>query len=457
MPPDDAALLDDEPVVFAAPTWLVDAAELLGRPDPGPTPWLVDGLIVDRALIAAVGRWKTTKSYALLDVCISIATGRPAFGRLEIPTPGPVVFVNEESGLVALWRRLDALCRGRAINPEELRGRLHVSANARMRLDDAAWQNELLELGAALKPRLFVFDPLARMKDSARDENAQADMAVLIEFVRHLRDETDAAVAFVHHTGHAGGNMRGSSDLESAWETRLTWDRDGQSPLVTIDSTHREAEPSDPIRYRIAWDGQTRTMRFELDAEQGLPPLADRIRDYVDANPKSKGRDIAKGVQVRATDVERVLEQLVTEGTLAKGRSGRTDKLGRELRDEVYTLSGGSSQTLFDDPPGTNHGTNHNGASHGRTHQDETSRETRTNTEPVARPATGTDQDEPQVGHRGPVVRPPLYKGTPRDEPPQSHPVTPLDPASTDGVGVLAAGVSSSGLDGMPRAREGDL
>ena len=30
--------------------WLIDGAELLAEPDPGPTPWLVDGLIVDQAI-----------------------------------------------------------------------------------------------------------------------------------------------------------------------------------------------------------------------------------------------------------------------------------------------------------------------------------------------------------------------------------------------------------------------
>ena len=70
---------------------------------------LVERLICEAALVAFVGRWKTTKSYSILDICIAIATGRPAFGRLEIPQPGPVVFICEESGWAALWRRLDAL------------------------------------------------------------------------------------------------------------------------------------------------------------------------------------------------------------------------------------------------------------------------------------------------------------------------------------------------------------
>ena len=100
-------------------------------------PFLVQDLIVEQALVAIVGKWKTTKSYGILDICISIATGRPAFGRFAIPEPGPVVFVNEESGEAALWRRLDALCRGRAIDREELRGRLLVAPNRRVKLDDA--------------------------------------------------------------------------------------------------------------------------------------------------------------------------------------------------------------------------------------------------------------------------------------------------------------------------------
>ena len=92
------------------------------------------------------------------------------------------------------------------------------------------------------------------MKAPARDENAQKEMAPVIEYLRELREETGAGVAFVHHTGHQGEHMRGASDLESAWETKLTWKREGASPEVTIAAEHREAETSPSIRYRISWD-----------------------------------------------------------------------------------------------------------------------------------------------------------------------------------------------------------
>jgi RecA-family ATPase len=194
----------DEDRSAAARSWLMDAADLLAEPDPGPTPWLIENLIVDGAIVAAVGRWKTTKSYSLLDLCVCIATGRPAFGELEIPEPGPVIFVNEESGRKALWRRLDALARGRAIDPEQLRGLLHVAANARVKLDDPGWQRELVDRGLEIKPRLFVFDPLSRMKAPGREENEQAKMSLIVEYLRELRAETGAAVGFVHR--HAEGS-----------------------------------------------------------------------------------------------------------------------------------------------------------------------------------------------------------------------------------------------------------
>jgi AAA domain-containing protein len=268
--------------------WLLDAADLLAQPDPGPTPWLVESLIVDRAVIACAGKWKTTKSYGLLDICISIASGEPAFGKLEIPNPGQVVYICEESGQAALWRRLDSLCRGRAINPERLRDRLLLAANRGVKLDDPEWQEKLFQYTAAHRTRLIVFDPLARMKAPGRNENAQNEIAAAIEFMRELREHADSAVAFVHHTGHQGNQMRGSSDLESVWESRLHWTRDDKSPLVTIESEHREAESAGPIAYRIGWDAPTRTMRFEIEGDQ----LEQQVRDHLAAHPDASANDV---------------------------------------------------------------------------------------------------------------------------------------------------------------------
>jgi hypothetical protein len=416
------------------PAWLLDAAELLAEPDPGPTPWLVEGLIVSQAIVAFVGRWKTTKSYALLYLLMCVALGEPAWG---LPTDGgPVVYVCEESGRAALWRRLDSLARGYALDPEQLRGQLYVAANARVRLDDPGFQAELTAIGRDIRPRAFGFDPLARMKAATREENAQKDMAPVIEYLRDLRDETQAAVGFVHHTGHAGENMRGSSDLESVWESRLAWKRNGQDPFVEIQAEHREAETPSPLRYRISWDHDTRTMRFPLVADATGPTLEQRIVAYVTATPKQKAREIAQGVDTRATDVDRVLAELVAAGTLHKGRSGRLDKLGREIQDDVYTLPETlnpdlrdvSSQPLFpDDPRDETHLP--------RPTPDEPGRATPANPHHNTDGASshnGTNQDETHAEHRGSVPRPTPLRGDEADETPDEPPNEPQE--SDDGI-----------------------
>jgi hypothetical protein len=264
---------------------LEQASNLLAEPDPGPTPFLIEDMVVDQAIVAIVGRWKTTKTYAMLDGAISVVTGQPFLGRLAVPDPGPVVLVLEESGRAALWRRLDSLCRGRAIDRDALAD-LYYAANQGVRLDDAGWQKELVDAGKALRPRLFIFDPLARLKAPGRDESAQKEYAFVIEFMRHLRTQTGATVAFVQHTGHTGDHMRGTSDLESVWESRLSFRRDGGT--ITIKAEHREAEDAAELSYRLAWDETTRTIRLEA--------TDDPIATYLAAHPDASANEVFKAL-----------------------------------------------------------------------------------------------------------------------------------------------------------------
>src|SRR3954452_22853160 len=94
--------------------WFESAADLLAEPDPGATPFLVEELFVEGAIVACVGSPKNGKTWTLLDIAIAVASGEPALGRFAVPTPGPVLLILEESGRAALHRRLDMLVRGRA-------------------------------------------------------------------------------------------------------------------------------------------------------------------------------------------------------------------------------------------------------------------------------------------------------------------------------------------------------
>jgi hypothetical protein len=84
--------------------------------------------------------------------------------------------------------------------------------------------------------------------------------------------------------------MRGTSDLESVWESRLAFKRDANT--ITIDSDHREAESSPPISYRIVWDEVTRTIRLAEIADDLPAKVAKHLRD----NPGDSANDVFKAL-----------------------------------------------------------------------------------------------------------------------------------------------------------------
>jgi RecA-family ATPase len=241
--------------------WLERASDLLAEGDPGPTPFLVDELILDGAIAAVVGSYKVAKSFSLLELCLAIVTGREAFGIHAVPRPGPVVIVMEESGRAAFHRRLDMLVRGYALEPAALKD-LHFAANAGVRLNEADWQDKLLLANDAIRPRAIILDPLVRLKGATVSENEQREIGPVLDFMRLLRDQSGAALIYSQHTGHKGTHQRGSSDLEGYWESRLQVEKeDDGTRIVTAD--HREAESGYNFRFLLDFDQDSRSLRMQ--------------------------------------------------------------------------------------------------------------------------------------------------------------------------------------------------
>jgi hypothetical protein len=159
-------------------------------------------------------------------------------------------------------------------------------------------------------------------------------MAPLIEYIRLLRDESDAAVMFVQHSGHQGDHMRGRSDMESVWESRPSFAR-AHDDIVTIKAEHREADSGDPIAYRLHADDSARTIRLRPT----VLPLPERIIEHLREHGPMGAEELAKGIETRRSDVDRVLGELQDAGTTRRGPSGKLDALGRPATNKVWHLN----------------------------------------------------------------------------------------------------------------------
>lgn len=312
---------------------LEDACTLLGEGDPGPTPFLVADFLVLGAIAALVGAYKVGKTWVVLELAIAIAAGERFLGRYSAER-GPVMLILEESGRRALHRRLALMVRGRDVERSRL-SQLHFAANRGVNLSDPEWRRQILEEADRLSPLLVVFDPLARVKGAGVDESSQLEIGPVLSFMRELREVSGAAVLFVHHTGHeARERMRGSSDLEAYWESKISI-RGGEEGYE-IRADHREAESTPPVGYRL--DFADEAMRFELD--QADDELAELILGHLAEHPGATNAELRKAVPRRAVDTTSRLLDLEKAGTVCRRPSQRTDRAGRAKHVDAFFVSG---------------------------------------------------------------------------------------------------------------------
>lgn len=178
--------------------------------------WLVEELWSWRAVGLLAGCPKSNKTWAAIDIAISVASGTKALENFPVPKPGRVVFFAAEDPQVFLRERFEAIAARRGLAFKTLD--VHLIDVPVMRLDDARDQLRLIHTLETLRPRLLVLDPLVRIH--TMEENSASEISVLLSFLRSIERKLETAVLLVHHTRKDAGSgtqpgqtLRGSSDL----------------------------------------------------------------------------------------------------------------------------------------------------------------------------------------------------------------------------------------------------
>lgn len=206
---------------------LLTAHELKNRPDPE---WIIEGVIQRDTLALIVGAQETYKSFAALDMAMSIAEGHLWQGRAC--KQGPSVYISAEGGS-GLGLRVAAWEIARETPAEHC---LFLPDQAPQFLDrrqDGDVEELLLSLSDMSEPPAFVVvDTLARVM-VGHDENSVEHMGSLIAAADRLRQATGASVMFVHHNNKQGG-ARGSTSLLGAVHTIIECSRERNSRHVVL-------------------------------------------------------------------------------------------------------------------------------------------------------------------------------------------------------------------------------
>lgn len=190
---------------------------------PAAPPQLVEGLLHQGCKLVLGGMSKANKSWSLLELGLSVASGQPWWGRPC--SRAAVVYVNFELPAWAMGQRLAALVKAR---PELAPNRLHLW-NLRGYQADLTRLRPRLEAGLArCGCGLIVLDPAYKLLGE-RDENANGEIANLMNEFEALAGRTGAGLVIAHHFAKGDAGAKSPIDRLSG---AGAWARDPDALLL---------------------------------------------------------------------------------------------------------------------------------------------------------------------------------------------------------------------------------
>lgn len=252
---------------------------------PAPT-FLVEDIIPDASACELHGPPGGGKTFAALDLALSVASGRNFFGHKV--RQGPVVYVIGE-GQSGMGIRIRAWKAARGVWGD-IRFKVVPSAVQLLEpLDVQLFVNTLLA-GLDVAPVLIVLDTLARCFVGG-EENLARDMGIAIATVDALRQRTGAAVLLVHHTRVDGDRERGSNTLRGGVDTMLSISGDEQR-MTLVCEKQKDARPFGEITFHLVESLQSMVLQLPGRVEPGpsrkaMAVLEVLVRDFPETSPST--------------------------------------------------------------------------------------------------------------------------------------------------------------------------
>ena len=287
--------------------------------------WLIEGLWSAEAVGIVGGEPKCCKSFLALDMAVAVASGTPCLGRFPTLRRGRVLLFAAEDSLAVVRQRLVGIAAATNTSLDALD--IHVIIAPVVRLDIELDRTRLEDTVRALRPALLVLDPFVRLHRV--DENASAEVAPLLDFLRGLQRRYQVAVALVHHArkgaSHIRGGqaLRGSSELHAWGDSNLYLRRNADDEL-SLAIEHRAAASVDGLSISLHADGDALSLRVvdaAVPAAAGpasTSPLERVERILADATTPLTQREIRDLAKIRAASVGDALTALVTDGRIVR-------------------------------------------------------------------------------------------------------------------------------------------
>ena len=249
--------------------------------------WTVRNLVEQGTFVVLGGEPKTSKTWASLEIALSVASGRPAFNNPDFKTiPRPVFLFLLEDGEANVQARLSALASSKGMGKDALRMMpLFVRCRKPVSIDEdvhsiiATVRSYMLDL-RHLDPRpgLIMVDPLRNAHH--KEENDSGQMRHVMDACLKIRNETGFSLMINHHFKKIPKNQEESPGYAMRGSSSIYGSVDGIIGMRKIDCEERNTWKNN-LSCQVKAGPQARpfglTLQVQDSAETGRAVHADWI------------------------------------------------------------------------------------------------------------------------------------------------------------------------------------
>lgn len=186
--------------------------------------------------------------------------------------------------------------------------------------------NDFITTIRPLNPVIVIIDTLARCLIGG-DENSAKDIGVFFYHTDQIRQETNAAIAVVHHTGK-GGAYRGSSSLYGSVESWI--DVANDDGLITVScGKSKDSTPFQPRYLRMVESGESVVLRPSDQVTQRDHALTEGQRKILEtlaldifSEAGARRSELVAATGVNDVTMYRVLSRLKRDRFISQSKKG---------------------------------------------------------------------------------------------------------------------------------------
>jgi len=311
------------------------------------TSWLVEDWLPDKSITFLVSPPESYKTWILLDLAVSTATGAPFLGKYGILSTGPALIIQQEDSHTGLTDRL-ALIVEQKLNALPKLGEgewaipampdipVYVHPDRQLRFDNPKVLEEMEKQIAVLRPKVIMIDPL--YSTTASTDNYMADLANRMMVLKTWRDKYGCSFLIAHHSKKnldpdstaredSWGSQFLNAFLEAGWQVRRN---PRLSPNEVVVRRHSKVMGNQsPIS--LTFDISTQyPMKYLVTARpyemapagETRQPAQANLLDVMHNNPMSQADLCAQTGKGRST-ISRQIRQLEAAGLVERMPDGR--------------------------------------------------------------------------------------------------------------------------------------